>query len=70
VIDVASSPEMTISPVSGVSSPAMIRSRVDLPDPLGPRSAVSEPPSTSSETSSRAANSPKRLVTFLATIDI
>ena len=32
----------------------MIRSSVDLPEPLGPSRAVSEPPSTSSETSSRA----------------
>ena len=34
---------MTISPASGHSSPAMIRSSVDLPEPLGPRSAVSDP---------------------------
>ena len=39
----------------------MIRSSVDLPEPLGPRSAVSEPPSTASETSSSAWKSPKRL---------
>ena len=32
----------------------MIRSRLDLPEPLGPSSAVSEPPGTSSETSSSA----------------
>ena len=30
-------------PASGCSSPAMIRSSVDLPEPLGPSSAVSEP---------------------------
>ena len=41
-------------PASGASSPAMIRSSVDLPEPLGPSSAVSEPSGTSSETSSRA----------------
>ena len=41
----------------------MIRSSVDLPEPLGPSSAVSEPSATSSETSSRAAKSPKRFVT-------
>ena len=32
----------------------MIRSSVDLPEPLGPSSAVSEPVSTSTETSSSA----------------
>ena len=41
-------------PVSGGSRPAMIRSSVDLPEPLGPSSAVSEPSGTSSETSSSA----------------
>ncbi len=41
----------------------MIRSRLDLPEPLGPSSAVSEPPGTSSVTSSSATKSPKRLVT-------
>ena len=38
----------------------MIRSSVDLPPPLGPSSAVSEPDGTSSVTSSRATASPKR----------
>ena len=42
----------------------MIRSSVDLPEPLGPSSAVSEPSGTSSETSSRATKSPKRFDTF------
>ena len=32
----------------------MMRSSVDLPEPLGPSSAVSDPSGTSSETSSRA----------------
>ncbi len=41
----------------------MTRSSVDLPLPLGPSSAVSEPPGTSSETSSSATKSPKRFVT-------
>jgi hypothetical protein len=40
---VASSPSMTTSPASGCSRPAMTRSSVDLPPPLGPSSAVSEP---------------------------
>ena len=39
----------------------MIRSSVDLPEPLGPSSAVSEPSGTSSVTSSSAAKSPNRL---------
>ena len=41
----------------------MIRSSVDFPEPLGPSRAVSEPPSTSSETSSSAEKSPKRFET-------
>ena len=53
---------------SGASSPAMTRSSVDLPEPLGPSSAVSEPSSTSSETSSRARKSPKRFVTSVTAI--
>src|SRR6266545_3227652 len=67
---VASFPERTISPVSGPSSPAMIRRSVDLPDPLGPRSAVREPPSTSRETSSTATKSPKRLDTLRTRMDM
>src|SRR5205085_2327691 len=67
---VASSPASLISPVSGVSSPAMTRSRVDFPEPDGPSSAVSEPLSTSIETSSSAWKSPKRLETFRTSMDI
>ena len=40
----------------------MIRSRVDLPPPLGPSSAVSWPVGMLTDTSSRATKSPKRLV--------
>ena len=40
----------------------MIRKSVDLPLPLGPRSAVSEPVATSTETSSRAVYSSNLLV--------
>ena len=36
-------PSITTVPSSGCSSPAITRSRVDLPLPLGPSSAVSEP---------------------------
>ena len=39
----------------------MTRSSVDLPEPLGPSSAVSEPSSTATETPSSAWKSPKRL---------
>jgi hypothetical protein len=59
---------MNTSPESGVSSPAMTRSSVDLPDPLGPSSAISDPLGTETETSSSATNSPKRLVTLRTSI--
>src|SRR3954452_7685246 len=59
---------MNTSPTSGVSSPAITRSSVDLPLPLGPSSAVREPLATSTETSSSATKSPKRLVTLRASI--
>jgi hypothetical protein len=54
---------MTMRPLSGSSRPAMTRSSVDLPEPLGPSSAVSEPSGTSSDTSSRARKSPNCFVT-------
>ena len=41
----------------GASSPAMSRSSVDLPQPLGPTSETSSPAPTDSETTSSAANS-------------
>src|SRR5205814_6585440 len=59
---------MNTSPASGVSSPAITRRSVDLPLPLGPRSAVNEPLATSIETSSSATKSPNRLVTLRASI--
>src|SRR5437868_3945811 len=59
---------MNTSPASGRSSPAITRRSVDLPLPLGPRSAVSEPLSTTTETSSSATKSPNRLVTLRASI--
>ena len=65
-----SAPAMKTEPPSGVSRPAITRSRVDLPLPLGPSSAVSEPPGTSIETSSRATNVPKRFETPRTEIDI
>src|SRR5262249_19133475 len=57
-------------PVSGCSRPAITRSNVDLPLPLGPSSAVRPPSGTSIETSSRATKSPNRLVTLLAEMAI
>src|SRR3954447_3423013 len=60
-----SSAAIRTCPSSGCSSPAITRSSVDFPLPLGPRSAVSPPSGTSMETSSRATKSPNRLVTFL-----
>src|SRR3954471_516679 len=59
---------MKTSPASGISRPAMTRSSVDLPLPLGPSSAVSDPLATSTETSSSAAKSPKRFETLRASI--
>ena len=44
---VTSSPEISTRPLSGVSRPAITRSSVDLPQPEGPSSAVSEPPGIS-----------------------
>src|ERR687884_587539 len=65
-VRVTSSPAMDTVPRSGVSSPARIRSRVDLPPPDGPSSAVSEESGTSIDTSSSAWKPPKRLETPLA----
>ena len=48
-------------PVSALSSPAMMRSSVDLPPPLGPSSAVSAPAAPTRSMSSSATKSPKRL---------
>src|SRR3954466_1706964 len=59
---------MKTVPASGLSSPAITRSSVDLPLPLGPSRPVSEPLGTSTETSSRARKSPNRLVTLRASI--
>src|SRR4051794_12245936 len=59
---------MKTSPASATSRPAITRRSVDLPLPLGPRSAVSEPLATSIETSSSATKSPKRFVTLRASM--
>src|SRR2546421_13087690 len=65
---VASLPAMKTLPSSAFSRPAMTRRSVDLPLPLGPRSAVSDPGGTSRLTSSRATKSPKRLFTLRTAI--
>jgi hypothetical protein len=57
---------ITTRPASGASSPAITRSSVDLPEPLGPSSAVKLPSGTEIETSSRATKSSNRLQTFSA----
>jgi hypothetical protein len=67
---VASRPSISTVPASGRSSPAITRSRVDLPLPLGPSRAVSEPLGISTDTSSSAAKSPNRLDTPWVVIDI
>src|SRR5260370_28173467 len=59
---------MKTSPLSATSSPAITLSSVDLPLPLGPSSAVSDPLSTLIETSSSATKSPKRFVTLCASM--
>ena len=56
-----SSAGMVIVPVSGCSKPAMLRSRVVLPHPLGPSSAKNSFGRMSMLTSSTASVSPKRL---------
>src|SRR4051794_32931222 len=61
---------MQTRPASGCSSPAITRSRVDFPDPLGPSNAVSPPSGTLIETSSSATKFPKRLVTSLTVMAI
>jgi hypothetical protein len=53
---------MWISPVSTVSSPAIIRSRVDLPQPEGPRKAMNSPDAMSRRMSSSTATEPKLLL--------
>src|SRR5215210_6616299 len=69
-MSVAASPRMETSPESGCSRPAMTRKSVDLPLPLGPRSAVREPLAIASETLSRATKLPNRFVTLRTAIAI
>src|SRR6218665_2598505 len=55
-------PSRVIFPVVGVSNPASMRSNVDLPQPEEPRSAKISPLAMSTDTSSTAATSSKRLL--------
>ena len=57
-----STPSSRISPASGRSKPAIMRSVVVLPQPDGPTIEKNSPPGMSSEMSSTAATSPKRFV--------
>src|SRR5712671_306227 len=54
-------PSNSTDPVSGDSSPAMIRRVVVLPQPDGPSKPKNSPRSTAIETSATAAVAPKRL---------
>src|ERR1700722_5034686 len=67
---VTSSPSITTRPSSGRSSPAMSFSSVDLPEPEGPRTAVSELSGISTLMSSTTALSPYRFVRWLSEIDM
>jgi hypothetical protein len=51
-------PSMVISPESGSTKPAMARSSVVLPLPLGPSRAKNPPSGKASDTRSRAGRSP------------
>src|SRR5436305_2978231 len=61
---VTSFPSRTMRPSSGTSKPAIIRSVVVLPQPLGPSSEKNSPSRIDSVTSRTAAAFPKRLPTF------
>ncbi|MNL65585.1 hypothetical protein D3C87_1899340 [compost metagenome] len=53
-VPITDCPSMRISPVLGVSNPAIERSSVVLPQPDGPSSEKNSPAAMSSETSSSA----------------
>ena len=62
-VPTASTPPIRISPSSGCSKPAIIRSDVVLPQPEGPSSERNSPFRTWKETALTAVSAPKRLVT-------
>ena len=55
-------PPISMRPVSGVSSPAIMRRMVVLPQPLGPSRVTASPRVTVSDSSSTARTAPKRLL--------
>ena len=57
-------------PSVGISSPAIIRSTVLLPEPDGPRSAVIDPAGAVNETLLTASKSPNRFVSCSTTIGV
>ena len=60
-------PPITISPLSGAMKPAIIRSRVVLPQPDGPKIEKKLPRATENDSASTATWSAKRLLTASAT---
>ena len=67
-LSVTSRSAIRTRPALTVSSPAIILSVVDLPQPDGPRSTTKLPSSTVKETSSTATVPPQALVTPLSSI--
>ena len=61
-------PRMNMSPAVGISSPAIMRSTVVLPPPLGPSNAISSPSLTEKVTLLTAALSPNCLLTFFSSM--
>src|SRR5690349_17585275 len=59
---------MNTSPRVGISRPAIIRSTVVLPPPLGPSTAISSPSFTDKVTLLTAATSPNCFVTLLSSM--
>ena len=55
---------MKMSPSVGASNPAIIRSTVVLPPPLGPSNAINSPSLTEKETFLTAVTPPNFLLTF------
>src|SRR5690606_3840794 len=66
---VRSRPSTSTRPESGVRNPARIRSRVVLPQPLGPRREKTSPLLSSRETSSTTVVGPNRLVTCCSSMN-
>src|SRR5437667_2302536 len=61
-------PRMKTSPAVGISKPAIMRSTVVLPPPLGPSKAISSPSFTEKVTLLTAVVSPNFLVTFFSSM--